>query len=543
MEKYLRQRGLVNQHKLMSKQILVSGSANGVGELVVLLMQLGFADKAGSIGIIKPKEMPNSVFWKLMYNSPTSWEEWQYQMKISKKSIELLPANYLENEGKEVSFNNWDIHLTLESAKGKIGDVNGFVNGIKGLITGSNISTYYGDIHDFEPMNDHPIHSSMRTIVAATLVNEALKQLNLKTSVPVSDVWLTVTCRVESTDLEFVRAHVKGLEGILLDVTLSHDDLATIARYRYPLKNDIDKYDLIEVSTQNAIFEKEIDVGFIPWAGAIEDSNPLIIPQTANICVLGMGGLGSWATPLICEAIEDGEITIIDGDEEIDIHNLNRQVIFSDSNIGSAKSEVAKQRLSSLFPQLSIKPHMTFFNRYHLEKSSPDGIDINEIFDNIVGTNLMLQESINSETNQDEEIRKALVSSDVYLGCLDNMQARTLLNEAALINDIPMINGGSESIHGIVERLYDEGCMVCRYGKEAANLSEVISCTEEGVRPISSIVTTTAWVGSMMAAITILELAGSPIHKKKRFSWSDGEISSSKVGKPPWFDEECIHHI
>ena len=85
------------------------------------------------------------------------------------------------------------------------------------------------------------------------------------------------------------------------------------------------------------------------------------------------------------------------------------------------------------------------------------------------------------------------------------MKARTLLNEAALLNHADFVNGGSESVHGIVERMSnEEGCMVCRYGKETANEVEVVSCTEEGVRPIASIATTTAWAGAIMAAIGLV---------------------------------------
>ena len=85
--------------------------------------------------------------------------------------------------------------------------------------------------------------------------------------------------------------------------------------------------------------------------------------------------------------------------------------------------------------------------------------------------------------------------------------------------------------------------MICRYGAEAANATEVISCTEEGVRPITSIVTTTAWVGAMMAALTILELSGSTLHSAMRYSWFDGNSDSTMVSKPPWYDEECIRHF
>ena len=140
---------------------------------------------------------------------------------------------------------------------------------------------------------------------------------------------------------------------------------------------------------------------------------------------------------------------------------------------------------------------------------------------------------------------EALSTSTLFFGCLDNMRARTLLNEAALHHSGVMINGGSESVHGIVERLTDdEGCMVCRYGDEAAREEEVISCTEEGARPVASIATTTAWAGAMMAVFGLIEAslhAGIAHHASNgiKVQLSETDVSS----KPPWMDEPCLRHI
>ena len=125
------------------------------------------------------------------------------------------------------------------------------------------------------------------------------------------------------------------------------------------------------------------------------------------------------------------------------------------------------------------------------------------------------------------------------------MKARTLLNEAALLHEADFINGGSESIHGIVERLSnDEGCMVCRYGKQAANEVEVVSCAEEGARPIASIVTTTAWAGAMMAAIGLMQSSHLNGTVLPRFQWHKGSVNRMIAGsKPPWMDEPCLRHI
>ena len=529
MDRFHRQRGLVDQRALMSTRVLISGSADGVGELFVMLRQLGVGViEPGSIGIVTTDQMPASVFWKLMYGEFGSWEDWREQTTKGRCSVELIPQG-------DIVRDDWDIHLTLEEENDMFGDVNGLVNGMCGIVTGS-----------IPPLRNiglgmHPIHAAMRTVVAATLVNEALKVIGIRNSIPVSEVWLTVSCRIETADQQLARDHVRGVGGVLLDVSPSQDGLATIARYRYPIEHDIDTNELIAVEKQEYALPEIIDVGFIPWDSDFQHTgcehsveNEEIASPASNVSILGVGGLGSWATPLICQALHGGVVNIIDGDDEIEMHNLNRQVLYREQDIGGAKATVAASRLSELFPHLQFNSFETFLRRAHVGETSEEGIDLNELFSDSEGEN--------GVEDIDEELRQALKTSQIYLGCLDNMQARTILNEVALKSEMPMINGGGESIHGVVERLHDEGCMVCRYGTEVANAPEVISCTEEGARPITSIVTTTAYVGAMMAALTILELSGSIIHHGMRYTWLDGISNQSQVCKPPWFDEPCIRH-
>jgi molybdopterin/thiamine biosynthesis adenylyltransferase len=553
MKKFARQRGLVDQYALMSKRILVSGSADGVAELLVMLRQLGVGEsQPGCIGLVTTETMPNSVFWKLMYGEYDSWEDWLASLTNS-SCFNLLSQD-------EIIPDEWDIHLTLQSTSSfepiadldLLGNVNGLVKGLRGVVKpASSITHMDWSIHnsiacgcDSSTWKDgsNPLHSSLHTMVAATVVHEALKVMGVSNSVPVSDVWHTVTCRIETTDLELARSLVKGVGGEPLDVSVSQDGLATIARYRSPIDFGVDAFDLIQKEMQAYELSDCIDVGFIPWDSEIKDLGCQVTDEAvvkslkpSEISILGVGGLGSWATPLICEALPEGTVQIIDGDDEIAIHNLNRQVLYSEQDIGLAKATAATERLRKLFPHLNFNSFNTFLRRAHIGEMNDEGVDLNDFFsDN--------EELVESEVDVDERLRIALNSSDICLGCLDNMQARTILNESAIKSGIPMINGGGESIHGIVERLHDEGCMICRYGPEAANAAEIISCTEEGARPITSIVTTTAFVGAMMAAVTILELSGSKIHHGMRYSWVDGVFSQDSVSKPPWYDEPCIRH-
>ena len=75
-----------------------------------------------------------------------------------------------------------------------------------------------------------------------------------------------------------------------------------------------------------------------------------------------------------------------------------------------------------------------------------------------------------------------------------------------------MVNGGGEGARGVIEHFSEGLCMVCRYGPQEAYATERVSCQEEGVRPVSSIVTTTAYVGAMQAAMALCLLAAQRGH-------------------------------
>jgi bacteriocin biosynthesis cyclodehydratase domain-containing protein len=65
--------------------------------------------------------------------------------------------------------------------------------------------------------------------------------------------------------------------------------------------------------------------------------------REAKVAVLGVGGLGGWsALALACTGV--GEMWLIDGDR-VEVSNLNRQIQFSESDIGELKVERAAARL------------------------------------------------------------------------------------------------------------------------------------------------------------------------------------------------------
>ena len=65
--------------------------------------------------------------------------------------------------------------------------------------------------------------------------------------------------------------------------------------------------------------------------------------REARVAVLGVGGLGSWAAwALACCGV--GEMWLVDGDK-VEVSNLNRQILYTEADLGRPKAEAAAERL------------------------------------------------------------------------------------------------------------------------------------------------------------------------------------------------------
>lgn len=512
-DKYRRQRGLVDQDRVSNLKILVSGSPGGVSDLVVLLSQFGIGQNSGCVAVLQPNSQPNSVFWKLTFPNAKRWEDWEQESPQFRQTFSSL------KESEHLSF---DYHLCLNPANTVAGaDIYGYAKGVRAKISRQPLSP--------PPiLTEHVLTPSMRVAAAATMLQQMLRDVDCMAHMKISDAWFTVTCRVESTDFEEVRKHITGIDGTLVDVQLTSDGNATLARYRPSTQPNLSPFDFLSRTMQTS--EKKLsvsdDIGLIPWDApkGIFDSSWSISGH--DVVLLGAGGLGSWSAPLLAEQMEEGTIHVVDGDAEIELHNLNRQVLYNETHIGSMKALTAAQQLQSLNPNIHVESYFEFLTPHHLVQ---EDFDSDEEFDD-----LGLEPSL---------LFDALSKSSIYLACLDNMVARTILNESAINNGRVMVNGATEALHGVVETFGQKGCMVCRYGKENARSSEVISCTEEGIRPIASIVTSTAWVGSMMALMALMNLSSGYENQNYRSTWYEGNMEQFNPTQPPWFDEPCKYHI
>ena len=80
--------------------------------------------------------------------------------------------------------------------------------------------------------------------------------------------------------------------------------------------------------------------------------------KKSNILVIGLGGVGSFATEFLVRS-GVGKITIIDGDC-IDITNINRQLPALNSTIGESKTKIISQRILDINPNI----HLTSINEF-----------------------------------------------------------------------------------------------------------------------------------------------------------------------------------
>lgn len=80
----------------------------------------------------------------------------------------------------------------------------------------------------------------------------------------------------------------------------------------------------------------------------------------ANVLVVGLGGVGSFAAEFIARA-GVGNMTIVDGDT-VDITNINRQLPALHSTVGKHKVEVVAERLLDINPKLNLTKINEFLN-------------------------------------------------------------------------------------------------------------------------------------------------------------------------------------
>lgn len=130
----------------------------------------------------------------------------------------------------------------------------------------------------------------------------------------------------------------------------------------------------------------------------------------SSVLIIGAGGLGSPVSQYLTAA-GVGKITIIDNDI-VSVSNLQRQILYTENDIGKPKVLVAKERLKKLNSNVKIKAIQSYF----------------------------------SVSNAEELTQPA----DIIIDACDNFETRYLINDICIKLNKPFIYGSIENYTGQV---------------------------------------------------------------------------------------------
>jgi molybdopterin/thiamine biosynthesis adenylyltransferase len=95
--------------------------------------------------------------------------------------------------------------------------------------------------------------------------------------------------------------------------------------------------------------------------------------REARVLVLGLGGLGSWASyALLCCGV--GELVLLDGDE-VEESNFNRQILYRERDVGRAKAEAAAEALAQFDSSCRLSTVSRRLESVDAVREVADGVD------------------------------------------------------------------------------------------------------------------------------------------------------------------------
>ncbi|MBQ2737903.1 MAG: tRNA threonylcarbamoyladenosine dehydratase [Clostridia bacterium] len=83
--------------------------------------------------------------------------------------------------------------------------------------------------------------------------------------------------------------------------------------------------------------------------------------KSARVCIVGIGGVGSFAAEALARA-GVGRLTIYDADT-VSVSNINRQIIALHSTVGRQKTEAMRDRILDINPLCQVECHNIFLTR------------------------------------------------------------------------------------------------------------------------------------------------------------------------------------
>lgn len=239
----------------------------------------------------------------------------------------------------------------------------------------------------------------------------------------------------------------------------------------------------------------------------------------ARVLIAGCGALGCTIADLLARA-GVGHLRIVDRDL-VELTNLQRQILFAESDIGSSKASAAARRLEAVNSSIHIESHAK---------------DLNPV-----------------------SIRALAEGCDVIVDGLDNFETRYLLNDLAVSSGIPYVYGGAIGSEGLSFTIFggsesmDSPCLRCLF-PEPPEPGTTDTCDTAGVLgPLISMVAAheamqvmkliigrledvdrslmriDVWSNSMHRIETDKADPSCPCCGRREFEWLDGNRSSSSI--------------
>lgn len=186
--------------------------------------------------------------------------------------------------------------------------------------------------------------------------------------------------------------------------------------------------------------------------------------KSAHALIIGCGGLGAPVAQYLAAA-GVGRLTLVDGDV-VELSNLQRQVTFSEQDIGLSKSEQTQKRLQALNSDIEVVAVSAHLN-----------VD-------------------NAET--------LFSPVDIVLDCTDNFAARYLINDVCKLRQLPWAYASIHQFSGQMALFEAQGpCFRCLFPQAPANVENCSAAGVLGVLP--------GILGSLQAAEALKYLLGMPL--------------------------------
>jgi len=164
--------------------------------------------------------------------------------------------------------------------------------------------------------------------------------------------------------------------------------------------------------------------------------------KSSSALIVGVGGLGS-AAAMTLAATGIGKLGIID-DDDVDLSNLQRQLLYTASDVGKPKTTIAEKRLREINPEISVET-------YHDRLTSKNALAI-------------------------------LPPYDVVIDASDNLPTRYLVNDACVMTGKPDVYGAVYQLEGQAAIFFSRNgpCYRCLF-PDPPPPESVQSCAESGV--------------------------------------------------------------